>query len=442
MPLDPNIPLSGQVARIPDILGMIAKGQQLKQGRNALALQQEGQDYRKTLGGLMQQYQGPGSLTKIGQEISGQYPVRGMNLMQLGQQQERQQRAISKEELQEKRNIMANYGQKYLALSPQQKVEQFPNLRKAMQTQGIPEPESWADKTEYDQDVEFDLNMASGFGKQGRMGTGVSVVKTGKGFARIPQQMGVEPEIVTLGGKTLDPAYAPTAKKIGDQVVDRYGKVLWDIPKTRSEKIKDDVNARGWAQLALDEKTLSLRESPGWQKVDTAFATDYNTLVSQGGLADAVKGVDQISVVKSDLESGRNLTGSLISLLPDDVRKRVNPQSMNTQELLEEVVQRNLKAVLGAQFTEEEGKRLIARAYNPALDESINAKRVGRLLESMQGALSAKLEAISYFEENGTLRGYKSSALKGAITKLRGLNYGKKPAFKSKKRRKANIGDF
>ena len=73
---------------------------------------------------------------------------------------------------------------------------------------------------------------------------------------------------------------------------------------------------------------------------------------------------------------------------------------------MEEVVQRNLRLVLGAAFTEKEGERLISRAYNPKLDEKENKKRVGRLMESIQKAMDEKLNQRDYFQRSGTLKGY------------------------------------
>jgi hypothetical protein len=85
----------------------------------------------------------------------------------------------------------------------------------------------------------------------------------------------------------------------------------------------------------------------------------------------------------------------------------VNDRVTDTREQVEEVVQRNLRIVLGAQFTAQEGERLIARAYNPRLDESVNATRLERLYRQMGRAAQAQEQAARYFEENGTLRGWR-----------------------------------
>ena len=75
------------------------------------------------------------------------------------------------------------------------------------------------------------------------------------------------------------------------------------------------------------------------------------------------------------------------------------------------MVQRNLRIILGAQFTEEEGKRLIKRAYNPRLEESQNIKRLDRLINSMKKAREAQMAANKHFQEKGTLKGYKGTTI-------------------------------
>ena len=74
---------------------------------------------------------------------------------------------------------------------------------------------------------------------------------------------------------------------------------------------------------------------------------------------------------------------------------------------IEEVVQRNLRLILGAQFTEKEGTRLIERAFNPNLSTAENKNRIDRLLTQIQIAAETKEDAAAYFNENGTLQGWK-----------------------------------
>jgi len=145
--------------------------------------------------------------------------------------------------------------------------------------------------------------------------------------------------------------------------------------------------------------------------VDAAFAKDYAEFVTGGGFADAQKNIGQMKQAVDAIKAPGDMYGPVRGRLPNVVRNITNPQAINVQEQIEEVVQRNLRVILGAQFTEDEGKRLIARAFNPNLDDATNAARLERLLASMERGLQAKQAAAAYYESNGTLRGYKGSDL-------------------------------
>jgi len=146
--------------------------------------------------------------------------------------------------------------------------------------------------------------------------------------------------------------------------------------------------------------------SKGQASIDTAFAKEVADFNLAGGFADVEKQLVQLDSVVEALGKQSNLTGPLLGSIPDIIKPIIAPSAANTQELVEEVVQRNLRLVLGAQFTEKEGERLIARAYNPRLDESINRERVARLATQIRTAAQAKKEAVNYFMENGTLDGF------------------------------------
>jgi hypothetical protein len=143
------------------------------------------------------------------------------------------------------------------------------------------------------------------------------------------------------------------------------------------------------------------------KKLDEKFINDVYVPFKTGGFADNEKQLNQINEVKDSLKE-KNITGGLKGYLPTAIRG-MNPaweDSVDAQEKVEEVVQRNLREVLGAQFTEKEGERLISRAYNPRLSEEVNKSRVDALHKAMSEASEAKKSAIEYFENNGTLNGW------------------------------------
>lgn len=180
---------------------------------------------------------------------------------------------------------------------------------------------------------------------------------------------------------------------------DVLAKSLTPYTKGASSAIKERLRVEAGGQKV---PTLT----PAQKKLDEKFAGEYAEFIAGGGLEDVEKQLDQLNQVSAALRESDTLTGPIAGSYPKWVREVVNPESVETQEAVEEVVQRNLRLVLGAQFTEKEGERLIARAYNPRLDEAVNARRVARLMDQIRSAAEAKMAAARYFEEHGTLQGY------------------------------------
>jgi hypothetical protein len=144
---------------------------------------------------------------------------------------------------------------------------------------------------------------------------------------------------------------------------------------------------------------------------DKDFAGGWTEFSARGGFADTVKQLGQLQTVLQQLKSGENVTGAFTAFLMNNapsLAAGVVEGAISAKEAVEEVVQRNLKLILGAQFTENEGRALIARAYNPALKEEENARRLERLIQQMLTAASATQQAGQYFDQFGTLKGYRA----------------------------------
>lgn len=193
-----------------------------------------------------------------------------------------------------------------------------------------------------------------------------------------------------------------------------------DVPlpeDVQKQKVAQSKAGRSFVSDLEQEKINKLKKenenylSPAQKKVDEVFAKDYAENYVTGGVADARKNLSQLDSVIGRLEGGKeNLTGPVMGNMPDVYNEMMNPNMIDVKNTIEEVVQRNLRVILGAQFTEKEGSRLIARAYNPALDEKTNSKRIRRLMTAMEQALDAKDKAAQYYEDNGTMNGFKGTA--------------------------------
>ena len=172
--------------------------------------------------------------------------------------------------------------------------------------------------------------------------------------------------------------------------------------------------------------------TPGWKKIDERFADDYIKWTG-GAAADTAGNIAKLEDVLGKLESGEKLTGPIMGQMPDFIMAFIDPDAVGSREAVEGVVQRNLKAVLGAQFTEKEGEKLIKRAYNPTLGGAENARRLRVLTKQMNSALQSKNQMTQYFRENGTLMGYNGRIpqINDFWAALEGLKVGQKVGNKT-----------
>jgi len=161
-----------------------------------------------------------------------------------------------------------------------------------------------------------------------------------------------------------------------------------------------------------------------FEKVDDEFAKEA-VQWSSGGAADAMKNLTQIRDVITDINmavsEGRTPSGPLVGIQNDLVQSFINPEATDIRNRVQEVVQRNLREILGAQFTQAEGLALIERAYNQRLSPEQNLRRLNSLLEQMATAATAKQQMYDYFMDKGTLFGYRAENTLPTLDELHGI---------------------
>jgi hypothetical protein len=202
--------------------------------------------------------------------------------------------------------------------------------------------------------------------------------------------------VTTPGGKA---GYVP---------IDILGNVTGNLTFEPSPLV--DMGSRETAKLQAQQE---IQGTVAEQAADRAFGKYYaDTFIGGGGFEDLASNKAKIRGVIKDLKSGKlNLTGLDVGVTKAAGRFALTalyPEAADALDTVEAVVQRNLRVILGAQFTEREGTRLIERAYNPFLSEKVNANRLERLANTMERQLQQKIKAIEYYQNNdNSLRGFK-----------------------------------
>lgn len=229
---------------------------------------------------------------------------------------------------------------------------------------------------------------------------------------RLDEQAALRNRFQVVGGSILDLSDPSNPVPVYEGAKDPKVSLLQDGAIIATEidgKVEFEKSPYYDDIMAAKKTSTAPNLSEAQKAVDKDFAKDYQELVIQGGIADVNKGLSQLDEAINilDTEGG---TGPIEGSLPDFAASFFNKSGLRAKELVSEVVQRNLRLVLGAQFTEKEGERLINRAFNPRLSEAENIKRIKRLAESIRKARDAKIAAARHYEEFGTLANYKGAA--------------------------------
>jgi len=206
------------------------------------------------------------------------------------------------------------------------------------------------------------------------------------------------------GGESFRPIQADVDLAGRKSFAEGYGKGKGggaaDVdPNTGKGAVQSDVTAA--------TQGLPTTLTPAQKAVDTKFAEDYANYKAMGGYADVEKGLQQLRSVRDSLINEDFDTGPTKGLIPDAIQSFVTPDALNAKATVQEVAQRNLRAILGGQFAQQEGEQLIARAYDERLQPEKNIERLNRLILTMEMANEAKNEAGKFYEGRGTISGWK-----------------------------------
>lgn len=131
-----------------------------------------------------------------------------------------------------------------------------------------------------------------------------------------------------------------------------------------------------------------------------------------GGAGNLKANLANLSRAQDILQSGENVSGAMFGLLPEQGFNIFAPNAKIARDSVRGVVQGTLRETLGAQFTQKEGEGIMDRAYDPALPEAENKKRVAALFMKLSEAAQAKTDMMNYYINNDyNMKGYQPKAM-------------------------------
>ena len=181
------------------------------------------------------------------------------------------------------------------------------------------------------------------------------------------------------------------------------------------EKMKMDKEDRAFdrsiklQQLALEKAKLGKdkaeKEGAGQKELDKQAAKEFQDWTS-GGAKIAQSEIGKLKEVVNNLKSGGVTTGGLTGLFPDQLTSNA---VLSARSDVQSSVMGSLRSLLGAQFTEKEGERVIKNTWNEADSTENNVARLERLVNDLENKALDKNQKAQFFQQNkGTLKGYET----------------------------------
>lgn len=169
---------------------------------------------------------------------------------------------------------------------------------------------------------------------------------------------------------------------------------------------RDYKNKMLQLEVAKLGKESKEKQSAGQRELDKQVAKEYQDWTS-GGQKIAQSEINKLKGVADKLRNNELTTGGLTGLFPD---RLTSNQVLGARADVESTVMNSLRAILGAQFTENEGKRIIQNTWNEGDSTQNNLARLDRLVNDLENKAMDKSQKANYFEQSGgTLAGYKAN---------------------------------
>tara|TARA_R100001440_G_scaffold65889_1_gene86846 strand:+ start:415 stop:2040 length:1626 start_codon:yes stop_codon:yes gene_type:complete len=201
--------------------------------------------------------------------------------------------------------------------------------------------------------------------------------------------------------------------KIAESQVGKFEQVMIDVEGTDGKIRKVPANRNTVTGEIKPIITASGNvfnmggNSKGFQALNNAAAKGVYDWTGAGGFAQVKENIDKLDDVITTLKENDDITGNVVGNIPAAFRVFINPESVAVQDDINSIVFQSLRATLGAQFTENEGRKLIEASFNVKLSEEVNIKRLERLKEKLLNMANSKESASKYFyANNGSMEGY------------------------------------
>ncbi len=206
--------------------------------------------------------------------------------------------------------------------------------------------------------------------------------------------------------------YDQAAQQFSTELKNQQDNSKQQVANTQQTKIEQMGNDSAERIAAMNNEAKLAKQggaglTMGEKARDVKFAKDFSTFFDSGGAAGIEANLESIDKSLTTLEQGK--TTQAEGFVPDMVGNVMFPETANVRSNVTAVLIQGLKDTFGGQLSDGERKAMVESAYVASADPKQNAARIKALSNKIKAGARAKELAGQYFEDHGTLKGFKGT---------------------------------
>jgi LysM repeat protein len=164
----------------------------------------------------------------------------------------------------------------------------------------------------------------------------------------------------------------------------------------RGVKVQEDLAESAKMESRAKLLTAGGAMDPITSEFNKVMIKDISQFMA-GGATNASENIGSLDEVIADLKSGVAKTGPWQGMLPD----RIAQKRKSVEDKVSRIIFESLKDILGAQFTENEAKKLLAASFDRNSTEELNLERVKALKTKLERKYNQQMRFANQFKKRG-----------------------------------------
>lgn len=198
----------------------------------------------------------------------------------------------------------------------------------------------------------------------------------------------LEEGIATL--KDPSKFYDVTPNMLGD---------LYDASKTRVQANESMNRAKTMAQSSMDKQVQAQRAAPSVTEATEKAKGRVKYLSEEKAAGEsAIESLEDVASKLKNPGSSKVKTGSILQAIPgirsDAVQSVFSPETVAAKTQAQSALNAILRQTLGAQFTQQEGERVLNQIWDDKQPNTENARRILLKVKQLKGEMKAKGETL------------------------------------------------